>query len=216
MSVNNKVDLKDIKQGDIFSEISHYIFNGGKAGNNEFTHIESGETVVLTDQYVQNLLSTADQYYETKEVGKEDKKDGTLGIRSIFEGIHSSQVFAVAFRKQDSPLSKTALAKAQEAQITEALDAIEKAKTAKKGVANAAKAAIEKVQQNPILPYTPGDLRVLRGYKIQFSSRDGRYDCVDMDLVDKANPTKTDQAIRPVNINTIEWLVFKGVKYIVK
>lgn len=57
-----------------------------------------------------------------------------------------------------------------------------------------------------------GEDRVLRGYKIQFESRDGRYDCVDMDI------TKTDKesGIRPVNILTIKWLIFNGVKYIVE
>lgn len=45
-----------------------------------------------------------------------------------------------------------------------------------------------------------------------FESRDGRYDCVDMDI------TKTDKesGIRPVNILTIKWLIFNGVKYIVE
>lgn len=30
-----------------------------------------------------------------------------------------------------------------------------------------------------ILPYEEGEDRVLRGFKIQFESRDGRYNCVD-------------------------------------
>jgi hypothetical protein len=71
---------------------------------------------------------------------------------------------------------------------------------------------ITELVNNPVLPYEEGEDRVLRGYKIQFESRDGRYDCVDMDI------TKTDKesGIRPVNINTIKWLIFNGVKYIVE
>lgn len=61
---------------------------------------------------------------------------------------------------------------------------------------------------NPVLPYEEGEDRVLRGYKIQFESRDGRYDCVDMDIV----RTDKESGIRPVNINTIKWLIFNGVK----
>ena len=55
-------------------------------------------------------------------------------------------------------------------------------------------------------------IEFLRGYKIQFESRDGRYDCVDMDI------TKTDKesGVRPVNINTIKYLIFDGVKYVVE
>lgn len=37
------------------------------------------------------------------------KKDGTSGIRSIFEGIHGSQVFTVCFKKQDTPESQRKL-----------------------------------------------------------------------------------------------------------
>ena len=60
--------------------------------------------------------------------------------------------------------------------------------------------------------FESGEDRVLRGYKVQFASRDGRYDCVDMDIV----RTDKESGIRPVNINTIKWLIFNGVKYIVK
>lgn len=77
---------------------------------------------------------------------------------------------------------------------------------------NAAKNLITELVNNPVLPYEEGEDRVLRGYKIQFESRDGRYDYVDMDI------TKTDKesGVRPVNINTIKYLIFDGVKYVVE
>ena len=89
---------------------------------------------------------------------------------------------------------------------------IDKVKASKKVVAEKAKQLITELIREPILPYEEGEDRVLRGYKIQFESRDGRYDCVDMDI------TKTDKesGIRPVNILTIKWLIFNGVKYIVE
>lgn len=79
-------------------------------------------------------------------------------------------------------------------------------------MATAYKEALEFVQSNPIKDYTEGEDRVLRGFKIQFVSRDGKYRCMDMDI------TKTDKesGIRPVNILTIKWLIFNGVKYIVE
>lgn len=67
----------------------------------------------------------------------------------------------------------------------------------------AAKKFINELIKNPILPYEEGEDRVLRGFKIQFDSRDGRYNCVDMDITEENN-------IRPVNINTIKWLVIGG------
>lgn len=106
------------------------------------------------------MLLSRRLFETTVKVTKEDKKDGTLGIRSIWENIHSGQVFTVCFKKQDKPKSKR--------KLQEEIDA--------------------------------------------FESRDGRYDCVDMDI------TKTDKesGIRPVNILTIKWLIFNGVKYIVE
>lgn len=141
--------------------------------------------VVTGMSYLKNYTNSADLFETTVKVTKEDKKDGTLGIRSIWENIHSGQVFTVS---------------------------IDTVKNNKKGVANAAKNLITELVNNPVLPYEEGEDRVLRGYKIQFESRDGRYDCVDMDI------TKTDKesGIRPVNILTIKWLIFNGVKYIVE
>ena len=72
--------------------------------------------------------------------------------------------------------------------------------------------ALTFIQQNPVKDYIEGESRTLRGYKVQFQSRDGRYDCVDMDI----EKTEKESGIRPVNINTIESLIYKGVKYIVK
>ena len=79
----------------------------------------------------------------------------------------------------------------------------------KKGVAEAAKKFAEELIKNPILPYEEGEDRVLRGFKIQFESRDGRYNCIDMDIEDTNN-------VRPVNINTIKWIILGGTKYVVE
>lgn len=65
---------------------------------------------------------------------------------------------------------------------------------------------------NPILGFEEGEDRVLRGYKVQFESRDGKYNCVDMDI----ERTEKESGVRPVNINSLKWLIFNGVKYIVK
>lgn len=143
---------------------------------------------------------------------KEDKKDGTPGIRSIFENIHSSQVFTVCFKKQDKPKSNKKLNQEIEGLSSMLVEEIDRVKAQKKGVANAAKKFINDLIKNPILPYEKGEDRVLRGYKIQFESRDGRYNCVDMDIT----RTEKENGIRPVNINEIKWLIYNGVKYTVK
>lgn len=207
-----KVNLKEIEVGDVFSEESHYVVENIAKDGITFRHLESGKTVKLSNEYVQNLLNTSDQYQTEVKVGKEDKKDGTPGIRTIFEGIKSSEVFTVVFKKQDKPKTKKALEAEREAQRAEAVALIEKAKKSKKSMATAYKEALELIQNNPIKDVIEGEDRVLRGYKLQFVSRDGKYRCMDMDI------TRTDKGTgeRLVNINTISQLIYNGVKYVVE
>lgn len=198
---------------DVLSEVSHYKVIGINADISvRVRHLESGDIVDIGKAYVRNYIKSGDNYDKEIEVTREDKKDGTLGIRSIFENIHSGQVFTVCFKKQDKPKSKKKLQEEINAIVEQFSNSIDSIKNSKKGVANAAKNLITELVNNPVLPYEEGEDRILRGYKIQFESRDGRYDCIDMDI------TKTDKefGIRPVNILTIKWLIYDGVKYIVK
>lgn len=206
-----KVNIKEIEVGDIFSEESHYVVNKVAKDKVEFLHLESGKKVSLSNEYVANLLNTSDQYDNEVKVGKEDKKDGTPGIRTIFENIKSSEVFTVVFKKQDKSKTKKAVEAEKETQRNEAVAIIDKAKKAKKSMATAYKEALEFIQNNPIKDYIEGEERVLRGYKMQFVSRDGKYRCIDMDI------TRTDKETgeRLVNINTISQLIYNGTKYIV-
>lgn len=204
--------INQLEKGSVISESSHYIVDRVAGSTVHLKHFESGEDVQIGISYLKNYTNSADLYDTTVEVTKEDKKDGTLGIRSIFENIHSSQVFTVCFKKQDKPKSKRKLQEEIDAIVEQFSNSIDTVKNNKKGVANAAKNLITKLVNNPVLPYEEGEDRVLRGYKVQFASRDGRYDCVDMDIV----RTDKESGIRPVNILTIKWLIFNGVKYIVK
>ena len=98
--------INQLKQGSIISESSHYIVNRVSGSNAWLTHFESGEEVQIGMSYLKNYTNSADLFETTVKVTKEDKKDGTLGIRSIWENIHSGQVFTVCFKKQDKPKSK--------------------------------------------------------------------------------------------------------------
>lgn len=100
----------------------------------------------------------------------------------------------------------------REAQRQEAVALIDKAKKAKKSMAVAYKEALEHIQNNPIKDFIEGEDRVLRGYKMQFVSRDGKYKCLDMDI----ERNSKEDGVRLVNINTIKQLIFNGVKYVVE
>lgn len=204
--------INELKEGSVISESSHYIVKSIAGSTARLTHYESGEEVQIGLTYLKGYTNSADLYDTTVKVTKEDKKDGTLGIRSIWENIHSGQVFTVCFKKQDKAKSKKKLQEEINTVADKFSIAIDTAKANKKGVAEAAKRLVEDLIKNPILPYEEGEDRVLRGYKIQFESRDGRYNCVDMDIV----RTDKESGVRPVNINTIRYLIYNGVKYVVE
>lgn len=204
--------INQLKQGSIISESSHYIVNKVSGSNAWLTHFESGEEVQIGMSYLKNYTNSADLFETTVKVTKEDKKDGTLGIRSIFESIKSSEVFTVVFKKQDRAKTKKQFESEREAQRAEAVALIDKAKKQKKSMAVAYKEALEFIQNNPIKDYIEGEDRVLRGFKMQFVSRDGKYKCMDMDI----ERTEKETGERLVNINTISQLIYNGVKYVVE
>lgn len=201
--------VKNFKVGDVLSESSHYVVTGIYGNDTVLKHQESGDSVHINKMYIEKYLESADEVINEVKVTKEDKKDGTLGIRSIFESIHGTQVFTVCFKKQDTPKSQKKLNAEIATLISDFSNEIDTIQKSKKGVADAAKRFAEELITHPILPYEGGEDRVLRGFKIQFESRDGRYNCVDMDIKDNNN-------IRPVNINTIKWLIIGGTKYVVE
>lgn len=201
--------VKNFKVGDVLSESSHYVVTGIYGNDTVLKHQESGDSVHINKMYIEKYLESADEVINEVKVTKEDKKDGTLGIRSIFESIHGTQVFTVCFKKQDTPKSQKKLNAEIATLISDFSNEIDTIQKSKKGVADAAKRFAEELITHPILPYEEGEDRVLRGFKIQFESRDGRYNCVNMDIKDNNN-------IRPVNINTIKWLIIGGTKYVVE
>lgn len=89
--------------------------------------------VVTGMSYLKNYTNSADLFETTVKVTKEDKKDGTLGIRSIWENIHSGQVFTVCFKKQDKPKSKRKLQEEIDAIVEQFSNSIDTVKNNKKG-----------------------------------------------------------------------------------
>ena len=197
---------KEIKKGDILSESSHYRVKNILGSSIILEHFESKNEVSIDKEYLHNFCNTADSYITEIKVTKEDKKDGTLGIRSIWENIYNNKVFTVCFKKQDTKKSNKQFTTEVNALAEQMCKEIDQVKASKKGVADWAKKTLYALMSNPIPKIVEGEDRVLRGYKIQFKSRDGKYQCIDMD---KDN-------VRLVNINTIKWLIIDNTKYIVQ
>ena len=201
---------KEIKKGDILSESSHYRVKDILGSSVILEHFESKNEVSIDKEYLHNFCNTADSYITEIKVTKEDKKDGTLGIRSIWENIYNSKVFTVCFKKQDTKKSNKQFTTEVNALAEQMCKEIDQVKASKKGVADWAKKTLHALMSNPIPKIVEGEDRVLRGYKIQFESRDGKYQCIDMDIEDLENN------VRLVNINTIKWLIIDNIKYIVQ
>ena len=201
---------KEIKKGDILSESSHYRVKNILGSSVILEHFESKNEVTIAKDYLHNFCNTADSYITEIKVTKEDKKDGTLGIRSIWENIYNSKVFTVCFKKQDTKKSNKQFTTEVNALAEQMCKEIDQVKSSKKGVADWAKKTLHALMSNPIPKIVEGEDRVLRGYKIQFESRDGKYQCIDMDIEDSENN------VRLVNINTIKWLIIDNTKYIVQ
>ena len=201
---------KEIKKGDILSESSHYKVKNILGNSIILEHFESRNEVSIDKDYLHNFCNTADNYITEIKVTKEDKKDGTLGIRSIWENIYNSKVFTVCFKKQDTKKSNKQFTTEVNALAEQMCKEIDQVKASKKGVADWAKKTLHALMSNPIPKIVEGEDRVLRGYKIQFESRDGKYQCIDMDIEDSENN------VRLVNINTIKWLIIDNIKYIVQ
>ena len=227
------MNIHSINTGDCFSESSHYKVKQINRDNILFEHIESGQEVTLSNEYLQLLKHT--QFESVVIVGKEDKLwtgkqvddfvianptitpplKGSLrlkGIRTIFQEIYDTTIFQVTFKKQDKPLTQKEFKRRKEEQITKGIELIEKTAASKKGVAEIAKKVLSEIQENPIYPYDEGEMRVLRGYKLEFVSVDGKYDCVDLDIV----TTDKESNIRQVNINNIVELIVNNVKYVLE
>ena len=195
-----------VKKGDALSEASHFIVEDIIGRNLELRHIETDRSLLVEVDYAKGLMKSADYFDEEIEVTKADKKDGTPGIRTIWDNIHTQDVFTVCFKKKDKAKTKTQLKNEIDTAVNTFLSEI-----AAVGTRNAALELINHLVSNPILPYIEGEERILRGYKVQFDSVTGEYVCVDMDLVGKDKNVE-----RLVNVNTISYLIYHGKKYVVK
>lgn len=214
--------MQNIKKGDILSEQSHYVVEEVGLRNVKVRHVASGQLATLSRGYIDKFVDHASNHSYTIKVGKEDKywtakqiaddpdtslRVGDLrqkGIRTIWENIYSKQVFTVCYDKAPKKKTKKQLAKELDEQVAVFLDVIAKAAKQKKGVLEAATRELHVLQASPISNVIVEE-RILRGYKLDFSSRNGLYKVFDIE----------NDGERQVNINTIKWIIIDDIKYIV-
>lgn len=195
-----RISQEDIQAGVIFSETPHYKVLRVEGNDVIVSHYENGgtETTISKDYVLANMLSANHYGFEEKVTKTE--------IRAIFANIVPGSVFSVCFDKADKARTKKNVKAEKDQKLNDLLEAVEKARRSKRSMRKVIEEGYKDIIDNPILDYTPGEERVLVGWKTAMNSNDGKYAVMDA----YAN------AGRAVNVNTIKWLIYNGVRYEIK
>jgi len=180
-------DHSKLKVGAILSETSYYVVTKvEKEGIEAASH---GQTVGLGKAYVEQILSSADQYLTEESMSQTDIINIILA--------NPRTACSIYFKKQDEK-KKVGDFKAEKA-----------AKIAQ--IQNAKVSEVEKLLSdlidNPIVPTIPGAMRLIKGYHNGTQDERGRIQFIDME--DKA-------IIKGVDGRTVEFAIVNNVKYIKK
>lgn len=187
-----------MKKGEVLSEISFYVVDKVLPNGSIEVIDDYGNEITLGKEYVESgLLSSAEGFTSTEE------KTATE-LAEIF--LQNQRVaMSVEFYKKDTPKTKTQMKK-------EVSEWTEKVRTEfmNKGIS-----AIEKYATEPVLPYTPGELRVMKGRHYGTPDEFGRVHFIDMEQVKGNNPAH-DARTRQVDPRTLVSVIVNGVKYVLK
>lgn len=179
-------DFKKITVKTKFSEVQYYSVNKIVGTQVELENAQ-GESIVVDKAYVENCLISADQFTKEETVNKTTATE-------IFTS-NPGVVMTISFQKQTKEADVVA-------EITEAYEN----STPKEFAAKLKKAV--KTGLN-------GIERVLVGYHNGIQDSFGRYSAIDMDIA-KDSTKNYNVQLRLIDPRTINFLIVKGIKYIVK
>ncbi len=186
----------NLKKGSILSETSFYVVEGFE-GAAIVVVTDNGQKVRISNQYVENVLSSADSFE------KEEPKTMTE-LADLFIG--SPRVaMTVAFFKKDAAKTK----KAYEAEKAAAIERIQNAKVSE------VPALLNDLIENPLSKVIPGELRVMKGRHYGNVDELGRVHFTDMELTKEAGKDY-DSRLRQVDPRTIQYIIVGDVKYSLK
>lgn len=177
-----------LKAGDILGESQYY--KVVKVAGNK-VQLNNGSDIVVDKEYVEKFLTSGDQFESTEKKTKTELAELVLS--------NPRTVMTVAFFKQDVPKTK----KAYEAELAKRSEEV-KEDFLKRGLV-----ALTEALKNPVLDFTPGALRVMRGHHDGGTDDMGRVVFTDMDITEGSN-------LRTIDPRTIQYVVVKGVKYELK
>lgn len=188
--MNDKRDI--IPDNGIYNEVSHYkVIKKLMDGEVVLKHYESGDELIITEEYINKYMYSADITKESKWVSKTE-------MQEIFNHIPVGDVFTVAFIKKPKELSSREYSKKVK-EVKDELVGIIKSNKIKDP-----EYIIEFAWSHMVSKEIPLEERVLRGYKNNNVSINGLYSVKDMDIDEN----------RTVNIRTIKSLIYKGTNYL--
>lgn len=181
-----KTEFKKLKVGEKLSETQYYVVEK-IVGEKVQLKNELEQRVVVDKNYVQDCLTSGEQFTEEKKINKTD-------LTKLFLE-NPNTVFTVSFNKQ---VKEGDVAK----EIMEAYEG-STPKTMEATIKKAVKRALN------------GEERILTGYHTGIQDEFGRVSAIDMGITKTAGATYNTQ-LRLVDPRQLNFLILKGVKYIVK
>lgn len=183
-----RTDVEKLTVGSFLSETQYYIVTGIEASGKVIVRNERGLEFGISKGIVEEGMFSAGQAEEIVELTRTE-------LIEKFKHVGDT-VFTVCFNKQPA--------------ATEINEAIEKC--------NKGKILSIKDMKKVVKEAFKGEERVLTGYLISTETGFGRSMVIDLDLPYQLNDStnKYDTRIRQVDHRTLNWLVFKNVKYVVK
>lgn len=184
------VIFSSLKKGEILSESSYFVIDEVKGDKIVVTDGFGNTGLEIGRKYVESILNSADQFTN------EDKVSQTELINIVLANPRTAMT--IYFQKANKVKTKKAFNTEKQAKIDEIQ------------LAPASKVAdlLESLMDNPILDYTPGEMREIKGYFVGTQDERGRFQFKDMED-DKA-------LIKGVDSRTIQYAIVNDTKYSIK
>ncbi len=176
----------------------------------------------FSDLEIGNFLSETQYYKIVSKNGAEIKVENERGFKfSIGKDIVEEGIYSAHQYNKEIQLTRKELIE----KFAKVGDTVFTVCFNKQPTANAINEAIESANKGKILAIKElkkivkdaykGEERILTGYLIKTETGFGRSTVIDLEA-DRGDNTDWDGRIRQVDHRTLNWLIFKNVKYIVK
>ncbi|MCP4255022.1 MAG: hypothetical protein GY775_16770 [Candidatus Scalindua sp.] len=184
------LDFKKLKVGSILSETSYFTVTDKTSSSITVKDSHGNEGLDINKNYCEKILNSSDQFESTEKCTQTQLSEIATGNNNIAMEIY--------FKKADKKKTKKAYKEDLETQATQ---------VSKDFMAKGISAIIDALK-TPVLDYTLGEMRLIKGYSLGSLDAHGRLNFCDLE--DEKN------LVKGVDVRTIEYIIVNNVKYIKK